>query len=131
MVVFRNTIQIDSLVFGRSFRCCWSARSRIFHSYIFWDVTIAGEGLQNLDLGSSLIDIEQRRMFSMSHLCDTGIHLKRSSPRNRETHTCCRSFGSWIDTVCFNDLGLSQPGFELKTFRIHDKSSKHMRHMHH
>jgi hypothetical protein len=43
-----------------------TTRSRIFHLY--GDVTIVGEGLQNLGLCSALRAFEQRGIFIVSHL---------------------------------------------------------------
>jgi hypothetical protein len=45
---------------------CFMSRSRIFHLYE--DVTIAGEGLQNLVLCSTLRAFEQGRIFIVPHL---------------------------------------------------------------
>jgi hypothetical protein len=42
------------------------SRSRIFHLY--GDVTIIGEGLQNLSLSSALRAFEQGGMFIVPHL---------------------------------------------------------------
>jgi hypothetical protein len=42
------------------------SRSRIFHLY--GDVTIAGKGLQNLDLCSALRAFEQGGIFIVPHL---------------------------------------------------------------
>jgi hypothetical protein len=44
----------------------FTPRSRIFHLY--GDVTIAGEGLQNLDLCPALRAFEQGEIFIVSHL---------------------------------------------------------------
>jgi hypothetical protein len=44
----------------------FSSRSRIFH--LNGDVTIAGEGLQNLELCSALRAFEQGGIFIVSHL---------------------------------------------------------------
>jgi hypothetical protein len=44
----------------------WSSRSRSFHLY--GDVTIAGEGLQNLGLCSALRAFEQGGIFTVPHL---------------------------------------------------------------
>jgi hypothetical protein len=44
----------------------FTSRSRIFHLY--GDVTIAGEGLQNLDLCSALRAFEQGGIFIVPHL---------------------------------------------------------------
>jgi hypothetical protein len=61
-----------------SFTSC----SRIFHLY--GDVTIAGEGLQNLGLCSALRAFEQGGIFIVTHLCDTGPRffglIRRNAP---------------------------------------------------
>jgi hypothetical protein len=44
----------------------FTSRSRIFH--VYGDVTIAGEGLQNLGLCSALRAFEQRGIFIVPHL---------------------------------------------------------------
>jgi hypothetical protein len=44
----------------------FTSRSRIFHLY--GDVTIAGEGLQNLGLCWALIAFEQGGIFIVTHL---------------------------------------------------------------
>jgi hypothetical protein len=44
----------------------FASRSRIFHFY--GDVTIAGEGLQNLGLCSALMAIEKGGIFIVPHL---------------------------------------------------------------
>ena len=49
--------------------------------------------------------------------CDTGHPFLRSSPRTRTIHTCCRAFGSGTVTTCYNEFGLSWPGFEHPNFR--------------
>jgi hypothetical protein len=45
---------------------CFTSHSRIFHLYE--DVTVAGEGLQNLGLCSALKPFEQRGIFIVPHL---------------------------------------------------------------
>jgi hypothetical protein len=45
---------------------CFTSRSRIFHLY--GDVTIAGEGLQNLGLCSALRAFEQGGILIVPHL---------------------------------------------------------------
>jgi hypothetical protein len=49
----------------------FTSHSRIFHLY--GDVTIAGEGLQNLGLCSALRAFEQRGIFIVPHLLWHGI----------------------------------------------------------
>ena len=39
-------------------------------------------------------------------------HSKRLSPRTRDTHTCCRAFGSVAVTTCVYYLSLLRLGFE-------------------
>ena len=46
------------------------------------------------------------------------IRLKWSSPRTRDTHTCCQGLGSGAITTCFNDVGLSRPGIEPPISRM-------------
>jgi hypothetical protein len=53
-------IFIQTLIYG------FTSRSIIFHLY--GDVTIAGEGLQNLGLCSALKAFEQGGIFIVSHL---------------------------------------------------------------
>ena len=48
------------------FVCCFTSRSRIFHLY--GDITITGEGLQNLGLCSALRAFEQGGIFIVPHL---------------------------------------------------------------
>jgi hypothetical protein len=45
---------------------CFTSRSRIFHLY--GDITITGEGLQNLGLCSALRAFEQGKIFIVPHL---------------------------------------------------------------
>ena len=60
---------------------------RIFHSY--GEVTITNEGLQNLDLCSALMAIQQwgRVCVPLAPTVTRSICLYRSSPRTRDTHT--------------------------------------------
>ena len=44
-----------------------------FHSYMYGDLTIAGERAANFDLRSARIAIEQCRLFSLQHLLLHGI----------------------------------------------------------
>jgi hypothetical protein len=60
---------------------CFTSRSRIFHLY--GDVTITGEGLQNLGLCSALRAFEQGGIFIVPHCCDTGPRFFRSHPKDR------------------------------------------------
>jgi hypothetical protein len=61
----------------------FTSRSRIFHLY--WDVTIAGEGLQNLGLCSALRALEQGGIFIVPHLLWHGTSvfsglIRRTAP---------------------------------------------------
>ena len=78
-----------------------SSHSRILHS--FGDVTTTGEWLCS----------------ALSEFLKWAIHTMTranpwlwSFPRTRDTHTCCRAFGSGAVTTCFNNQGLPQPGIE-------------------
>jgi hypothetical protein len=53
----------------------FTSRSRIFHSYE--DVTVAGEGLQNLGIRSGLRAFEQEAIFIVPHLL-TSVFLVSS-----------------------------------------------------
>jgi hypothetical protein len=60
--MYMFTRSVNSLII-----CCFTSRSRIYHLY--GDVTIAGEGLQNLDLCSALRAFEESLSFHT--YCDT------------------------------------------------------------
>lgn len=53
------------------------------------------------------------------------ILLYWSSPRTRNTSN--RAFSSGVVTICFNDLGLSRPGFEHSIFCVRGEPSKRPR----
>jgi hypothetical protein len=59
---------------------CYTSRSRIFQLY--GDVTIAGEGLQNLGLRSTG-PLSREGSLSCHTCCDTGLRLFRSHPKDR------------------------------------------------
>jgi hypothetical protein len=59
---------------------CFTSRSRIFHLY--GDITIAGEGLQNLGLCSALRAFEQGWIFIVPHLLWHGASVFRSHPKD-------------------------------------------------
>ena len=90
----------------------------------FWflgAVTIAVEGLQNLTYARHSWPLSNEwGLFRVPPILwhVRGIRLKWSSPRIRDTHNYCRTFSSGAVTNCFNDLGLSQQGFEHPTFRL-------------
>jgi hypothetical protein len=47
---------------------CFTSRQEYFTYKLYRDVTIAGEGLQNLGLSSALRDFEQGGIFIVPHL---------------------------------------------------------------
>jgi hypothetical protein len=61
-------ITIDWLIIS-----CFTSRSRIF--YLYGDVTIIGEGLQNLGVCSALPAYEQGGIFIVSHLLRHGASV--------------------------------------------------------
>jgi hypothetical protein len=83
----------------------FTSRSRIFHLY--GDVTIAIEGLQNLDLCSALRAFEQGGIFVVPEVCDTGPRFFRSHPKDRKLkenafkflYHACRNFKSTMNML--------------------------------
>jgi hypothetical protein len=51
--------------------------------FTYVDVTIAGEGLQNLGLCSALMAFAQGGILSCHTSCDTGPRFFRSHPKDR------------------------------------------------
>jgi hypothetical protein len=64
---YQSPLTIDRLI------CCFTSRSRIFHLY--GDVTITGEGLQNLGLCSALKAFKKRGIFIVPHLLRHGASI--------------------------------------------------------
>ena len=64
------------LFFGCLVADCLRSRLKIFHLY--GDVTITGEGLQNLDVCSARLDSSSCHTY-----CDTGPRFLRSHPKPR------------------------------------------------
>jgi hypothetical protein len=60
---------------------CFTSHSRIFHLY--GDVTITGEGLQNLGLCSASGPLSREGSLSCHTCCDTGPWFFRSHPKVR------------------------------------------------
>jgi hypothetical protein len=90
---------------------CFTSRSRIFHLY--GDVTIAGEGMQNLGLCSALRAFEQGGIFIVPHLLWHGTSIfsvssdRRTAPFSRllrHTRGCERSILTRIHTDRLNSL---------------------------
>ena len=107
------------------FVCGFSSHSGIFHSY--GDVTITGEGVQILTHTCTQHSWPLSSEGSLAYHTYCDISLEWSSPKTRDTHTCCRAFGSGAVTTCFYDLGLSSLRFEIATFRIRCERSNRMR----
>jgi hypothetical protein len=72
----KENILIDSLII-----CCFTPPSRIFHLY--GDLTIAGEGLQNVGLCSVLRAFEQGRIFIVPQL---PLHVTSFFPVSYDTY---------------------------------------------
>ena len=83
--------------------------SRIFHSY--GEVTITCEGLKIFTYTRHSWPLSSEGSLACHIHCDTG----HPPPRNRNTHTCCRAFGSGFVPNCFKELGRSRPGIEPLT----------------
>ena len=89
----------------------WS-HSRIFHS--LGDDTIASEVLKILTYTRPSWTSSRDGSLTRHNYSVTRVNpLKLSSPRTRDTHTCCRAFGSGTVTTCLKDSGLSRSGIEL------------------
>jgi hypothetical protein len=72
----------------------FTSRSRIFHLYE--DITIAGEGLQNLGLCSALRAFEQGRILSCHTCCDRGHRFFQSHPKDRPILSPLTTYeGTW------------------------------------
>ena len=87
-------------------------------------MAIAGEGLQNLTYARHLWPLSSEGSLARHIYCDTGHPFIMT----RDTHAKCRAFGSGAVTTCFNDLSLSQMGFEHQTFRFRGERSNQLRH---
>ena len=86
-----------------------SFHSRICHS--FGDVIIADEGLKILTFSRHSLPLSSEGSLACHTYCDMGLLYIISSPRIRDTHNCCRAFGSGAVTTCFYD----QPGIEPRS----------------
>ena len=69
-----------------------------------------------------------RVLYRATPALTRGICLLWSSERTRDTHTCCRAFGSGAITTCIYDKGLSRLGFKNPIFRMRGKHSNQQRH---
>ena len=83
----------------------------------------------NFDLYLAFMVIEQWGFYidKLWH-CDKWYPIRMVISEDRDTHTCCRAFGSGAVTTCFYDLGLSRLGFEHLTFYIRGERSNWLRH---
>ena len=82
----------------------WSLSSHSWIVHTYWDVTIAGEGLQILTYARHSWPLNSEGSLTCHTHCDTCL------PHTRDTHTCCRAV-----PTCFYDLGLSRPGIEPRS----------------
>ena len=94
----------------------FSSHLGIFHSC--GDVIITSEGLQILTCARHLWPLSSEGCLACHTYCGTGIRLKWSSPRTRDTHTNYLAFGSAAVTTCFLRLrsvaaGIRTPNFPL------------------
>ena len=103
----------------------FSSHSNIFH--LFGDVTIVGEGLQILTYVWHSWPLSGEGSLSCHTYCDTRHPFIMVTPRTRDTHTYCWSFGSGAVTTSFDDLGVSQLGFEHPTYRLRGEHSNLLR----
>jgi hypothetical protein len=114
---YRKKITTNDWLIGPIY--CLTSHSKIFHWY--GDVTIAGEGLQNLGICSALRAFEHEGIFIVPHLlCHglTGPRFFRSHPKNRsiqsplttqegmwciysnpDPHKCCRMITNILDMI--------------------------------
>ena len=104
----------------------FSSQSRIFHSFgddhCRWTAA-------HFDVCSVLISVEQWGFFNVPHLLWNGASVYNGHLQwPVALTTLCRAFGSGAVTSCFNDLGLSQLGFEHPTFRMWGERSYQLRH---
>jgi hypothetical protein len=73
---------------------CFTSRSRIFHLY--GDVTITGEGLQNLGLDDRRSGpLSRKRSLSCHTCCDTGRRFFRSHSKDRPIQSPLTTHKGW------------------------------------
>ena len=90
--------------------------------------------LENSPYGNVTITTEELQSLNNSWYSwplSSGSSLlwdRTSSPSTRDTHTCCRTFGSGAVSTCFNDLRLPWLGFENSTFRMRGEHFNRLRH---
>ena len=93
----------------------WDFTSHSKNCHSHGDVTITGEGLQILTYTRHSW-YKKVRVLQLDTLTVTrDVHLLWLFPRPRDTHTCCRPFGSRVLNAYFNELGLSRPEIEPRS----------------
>ena len=95
------------------FVCLWSFIVPLENFSLIWRRHHCWWRATNFDLCSTLMAMEQWGFFNVPHLL--AYPLWWSSPRTRDTHTCCRAFDSGAVTTCFYDSGLSRPGIGTRS----------------
>ena len=108
-------------LFVWGFRSIWEFFTNLETS----PLPVKGCKLWHYDYNSTLA-IEQwwRGFKRASPTVSRYIRLKWSSLRNHDIYTCCWAFSSGAVTTCYNDIGLSRPGFEHTTFQMREKRIK-------
>ena len=124
-----NVNLYNSFILYLSFHLFGDLRSTFANYPLIWIWHYYRWKSSNFDPWPALIVLELWRLFSLPHLLwhGPGIHLSLSPPRNHDTYTCCRAFGSGAVTTWFYDLCVSCLGFEHKTFRIRCERSNRLR----
>ena len=113
-----NISHYISFNYPKGFNKClfvWGLSSHLGIVHSFGDVTITSEGLFIMIYSRhSIMAIEQWGFFNVPHLLWHGPILYNGHLQWSVTLTPCRTFGSGALTTCFNNLGLSRPGIELR-----------------
>jgi hypothetical protein len=124
IIIGQHPCSIDWLIDYLRF----TSRPRIFH--LCWDVTIAGEGLQNLGLCSALRAFEQGGIFIVPHLLwhRTSVFfclIRRTTPFSRLLRNMrgCRGGSQSIDfnsmLTCVSSTGAMFPRKDLRDLLLH------------
>ena len=101
----------------------FSSHSRMFHSY--GDITITGKRLQILTYTPPSWPMSSERSLACLTYCDKGHSFIMVISEDPWHSHLLPSVWQWR---CFNDLSLSQLGFEHPTFRMWGKCSNWLCH---
>ena len=93
----------------------WSLSSHLSIFHLYWDVTIAGEGLQILTYARYSWPLNSEGSLTCHTHCETGLLFIMVISEDPWHSHCCRAIGSGAVTTCFYDLGLSRPGIEPRS----------------